>query len=198
MKTIAIDIDNVLAASAESFVVISNRLFGDHITVADFNEDWQKMWGVDHEEAERRGEVLRENKYQKDYSPVNGAMLAINELGKKYKLVLVTSRRKFAEELTRNWLKQHFEYHFDKIVFADFWDDAKNSKDGHLRHKGDLFTQVGADFVIDDQLKHCVAAAEQDVQAILFGDYSWNQTDELPDGIIRCKGWPDVLEELIK
>ncbi len=49
MKTIAIDIDNVLAASAESFVVISNKLFGDHITVNDFNEDWQKMWGITHE-----------------------------------------------------------------------------------------------------------------------------------------------------
>ena len=83
MKTIAIDIDNVLAASAESFVVISNKLFGDHITFADFNEDWQKMWGVSHEEAEQRGEVLRANKYQKDYSPVEGAVQAINELGKK-------------------------------------------------------------------------------------------------------------------
>lgn len=196
MKTIAIDIDNVLAASAESFVVISNRLFGDHITVADFNEDWQKMWGVDHEEAERRGEVLRANKYQKDYQPVEGAIQAVNELGKRYNLVLVTSRGKFVEELTRNWLKQHFDYPFEQIVFADFWDDIKNSKDGHLRHKGDLFTQVGADFVIDDQLKHCMAAAEQDVQAILFGDYSWNQANKLPYGLFRCKNWSEVIEKL--
>jgi len=196
MKTIAIDIDNVLAASAESFVIISNELFGDHITFADFNEDWQKMWGVDHEEAERRGEVLRANKYQKDYSPVEGAVQAITELGKKYKLVIVTSRRKFAEELTLNWLKQHFDYPFEQIVFADFWDDFQKSKDGHLRHKGELFTQVGADFVIDDQLKHCVAAAEQGVQAILFGDYPWNETDELPNGVIRYKDWAEVVESL--
>ena len=196
MKTIAIDIDNVLAASAESFVVISNKLFGDHITIDDFNEDWQKMWGVNHEEAERRGEVLRANKYQKDYLPVDGAVQAIKELGKRYKLVLVTSRRKFAEELTKNWLKQYFDYPFDTIVFADFWDDAKNSKDGHLRHKGDLFTQVGADIVIDDQLKHCEAAAEAGVQAILFGDYAWNKTGNLPDGIIRCNGWTEVVESL--
>ena len=196
MKTIAIDIENVLAASAESFVVISNKLFGDHITFADFNEDWQKMWGVSHEEAERRGEVLRANKYQKDYLPVEGAVQAITELGKQYKLVLVTSRRKFAEELTRNWLKQHFDYPFEQIVFADFWDDFQKSKDGHLRHKGDLFTQVGANFVIDDQLKHCVAAAEQGVQAILFGDYPWNETDELPEGIVRYKNWAEVVESL--
>lgn len=196
MKILAIDIDNVLAASAESFLEISNKLFGDHITFADFNEDWQTMWGVDHEEAERRGEVLRAHKYQKDYLPVEGAVSAINELGKRYKLVLVTSRRKFAEELTQNWLKQHFDYPFDTIVFADFWDDTKTSKDGHLRHKGDLFTQVGADFVIDDQLKHCIAAAEQGAQAILFGDYPWNQIDELPSGILRCKDWAEVVKSL--
>lgn len=196
MKFLALDIDNVLAASAESFLVISNNLFVDHITFADFNEDWQKMWGVSHEEAERRGEVLRANKYQKDYLPVEGAVQAITELGKQYKLVLVTSRRKFAEELTRNWLKQHFDYPFEQIVFADFWDDFQKSKDGHLRHKGDLFTQVGANFVIDDQLKHCVAAAEQGVQAILFGDYPWNETDELPEGIVRYKNWAEVVESL--
>lgn len=196
MKTIAIDIDNVLAASAESFVTISNRLFGDHITFADFNEDWQKMWGVNHEEAERRGGVLREHKYQKDYLPVVGAAQAIDELGKRYKLVVVTSRRKFAEQLTRNWLSQHFTYSFEEVIFADFWDDVQNSKDGHLRHKGDLYTQVGADFVIDDQLKHCVAATEQGVQAVLFGDYPWNQASELPNGVIRCKDWKEVVGNL--
>jgi len=198
MKTIAIDIDNVLAASAEGLVAISNQLFGSHMTINDFGEDWSKMWGVDHKEAERRGEVLRENKYQKDYLPVDGAARAINELGKRYKLVLVTSRPKKVEELTRNWLKQYFSYPFDTIVFANFWDDPKNSKDGHLQHKGDLFTQVGADIVIDDQLKHCEAAAKAGVQAILFGDYAWNQTNELPDGIIRYKDWPEVLEELVR
>ena len=111
-------------------------------------------------------------------------------------MVIVTSRRKFAEELTLNWLKQHFDYPFEQIVFADFWDDFQKSKDGHLRHKGELFTQVGADFVIDDQLKHCVAAAEQGVQAILFGDYPWNETDELPNGVIRYKDWAEVVESL--
>ena len=154
------------------------------------------MWGVDHEEAERRGEILRANKYQKDYLPVEGAVSAINELGKRYKLVLVTSRRKFAEELTMNWLKQHFDYPFDTVVFADFWDDAQNSKDGHLRHKGDLFTQVGADIVIDDQLKHCLAASKQGIRAVLFGDYPWNQTDELPNSILRCNSWSEVIKSL--
>lgn len=197
MKTIAIDIDNVLAASAKSFVVISNKLFGDHITVNDFNEDWQKMWGINHEEAVRRAKILFEHQYQKGYLPTNGSAEAINELGKRYNLVLVTSRKKISEDLTRNWLKQHFEYLFNEIVFADFWDDDnENAKDGHLRHKGDLFTQVGADFVIDDQLKHCIAATEQGMQVILFGDYSWNQVNELPNGIIRCKDWTEVIERL--
>ena len=110
--------------------------------------------------------------------------------------MIVTSRRKFAEELTRNWLKQHFDYPFEQIVFADFWYDFQKSKDGHLRHKGELFTQVGADFVIDDQIKHCVAAAEQGVQAILFGDYPWNQINELSDVIIRCNDWTEVIRKL--
>ena len=146
----------------------------------------------------RRAKILFDNQYQKGYLPVDGANSAINELGKRYNLALVTSRKKISENLTRNWLKQHFDYPFDTIVFADFWDDGKNSKDGHFRHKGDLFTQVGADIVIDDQLKHCEAATEAGAQAILFGDYAWNKTGELPGSITRCKDWSEVLEWLIK
>lgn len=195
MKTVAIDIDNVLANSAVSFVAQSNDLFGDRITINDYSEDWSKMWGVSHEEAERRGSILRQHQIQKDYLPIEGANQAIAELAKKYRIVLVTSRRKLAEQLTKDWLAKYFETDFQEIVFADFWDDIKVAPDGHLLHKGELYTAVKADFVIDDQLKHCEAAIEQGLKAILFGNYPWNQ-EVASDTIVRCDNWNQVREYL--
>lgn len=47
---------------------------------------------------------------------------------------------------------------------------------------------------IDDQLKHCQAAASLGIKAVLLGDYPWNRTEKLPSGVTRCKDWPAVLE----
>lgn len=194
MKTIAIDIDNVLAESAASFVKQSNELFQESITLADYSENWSQMWGVSNEEAERRGVVLRDNQIQKYYSALPGANNAINHLSNTYKIVLVTSRRKQAEQLTRDWLDQNFDYSFQEIIFANFWDDITKSAEAHRLHKGELYREIEADFVIDDHLKHCLAATEQGAQAILFGNYPWNESPEPVAGVKRCSNWDQVLD----
>lgn len=194
MKTIAIDIDNVLAQSAISFVEQSNALFNSSITLEDYSENWSQMWGVSNEEAERRGTILRDHQIQKHYMPVEGAVGAINQLSRNFKIVLVTSRRKQAEQLTREWLTKYFDHKFDEIIFANFWDDIKKSAHGYKLHKGELYQAIGADFVIDDHLKHCLAAVEQGAQAILFGDYPWNQKATHTSGMTRCVSWAEVQE----
>lgn len=190
---IAVDIDNVLAASAEGFIEISNKLFGEDITVADYDENWAQMWGVSREEERRRAEVLRSHRYQKDYSAIPGAREAANLLKERYELIIVTSRRRQAEELTRTWLESNFPSTFQKIVFADFW-DGPNPDNGHLLDKRELYISIGAGFVIDDQLKHCLAAVGTGVNALLFGSYPWNQADVLIESIVRCDNWQAVLE----
>ena len=45
-----------------------------------------------------------------------------------------------------------------------------------------------------DQLKLCRAAADLGMDALLFGDYSWNKIEELPDNTARCKDWKEVGE----
>jgi hypothetical protein len=57
-----------------------------------------------------------------------------------------------------------------------------------------VLKDVGAAYLIDDQLKHCLAAHDMGVQALLFGNYAWNQASDLPDGIVRCAGWADVAD----
>lgn len=56
----------------------------------------------------------------------------------------------------------------------------------------DVLVEIKADFVVDDQLKHCTAAVEQGIPTILFGNYRWNQAEELPKGVTRCKNWQEV------
>ncbi len=100
---IAIDIDDVLADYAAGFVKFSNARWGLNLTIADYDEHWGNVWGVDVDEVRRR-----------------------------------------------------------------------------------------ADIMIDDLPKHCLSAVDHGVEALLFGDYTWNQNDGLGEAVHLVKDWKAV------
>ena len=53
-KTIAVDIDDVLAFSAIEFIRFSNQRWGTNLTIEDYNEDWTTMWGIELAETQAR------------------------------------------------------------------------------------------------------------------------------------------------
>jgi len=79
----------------------------------------------------------------------------------------------------------------DHIHFAGIWD--KISDASIARTKGELCQELGADYIIDDQLKHCVGAAKLGLKALLFGNYLWNQNGSLPENVQRVDDWSGVL-----
>ncbi len=192
MSTIAIDIDDVLAANAEGFIAYSNQQWGTKLTVNDYDEHWLAMWNVDQAELERRGELLHTSGMMAEYRHDDQALPVLQRLRQNFRLIIVTSRRRLIEQLTRAWIDTHYPNIFEEIVFAGIYDDRSRS-DLFARSKSDVFAAYEVDFVIDDQLKHCLGAAELGIEALLFGDYRWNQSvDHLPDTIHRVHDWAAV------
>ncbi len=62
------------------------------------------------------------------------------------------------------------------------------------RKKVEVCKDIEAIALIDDSIGHITECVEAGMQGILFGDYPWNQTEELSSGIVRCSNWPEVLE----
>jgi len=60
--------------------------------------------------------------------------------------------------------------------------------------KNDVIKQIGADYLIDDQPKHCIAAAKAGIKTVLFGDYKWNRDLKLRKNMVRARNWQEVLE----
>ena len=60
--------------------------------------------------------------------------------------------------------------------------------------KADLAKDLDIDFLIDDQIKHVKACAELGIKGLLYGDYSWNKTDEIFPNITKVKNWQETLE----
>lgn len=188
---IAVDIDDVLAVSAAAWVAYSNKIWGHQLAVDDYDEDWAKMWQVDFEEGRRRAHHLHTTpgiiaSFEHDAA----AQEVLNKLAKQYELVITTSRNSLLQNETIEWLDRHFNGVFSDVHFAGIYDTLH--PDAPNRTKGDLIRKVGADYLIDDQPKHCFAVAEQGCTAVLFGSYSWNRDVALPAGVIRCLDWVAV------
>jgi len=189
---IAIDIDDVLAANAEGFVEFSNRRWGTTLTSEDYDEHWAQVWRVNDEEAEERAQKYAASGTHRHFKKITGADKALMELAKGYKLVVVTSRRRAMEKDNQDWLDEHFPGVFTEVHYAGIWDKMQSGRINIT--KAETVREIGADYLIDDQLKHCISAAEAGIKALLFGDYSWNQTSSLPEGVTRVKDWKAVLE----
>jgi uncharacterized HAD superfamily protein len=192
-ETIAIDIDDVLAANAEGFVAFSNERWGMNLKPEDYDEHWAKVWKVDIEEVERRAVELHASGAIAHYRHNDEALPVLTHLKVDYRLLAITSRRRSIERLTRDWIAAHYPGLFEDIKFAGIFDEPVRSE-MMLRTKADLFAQNNVSYVIDDQLKHCLAAADLGISTLLFGNYGWNQTmAELPRNVTRVHDWPAVL-----
>lgn len=193
---IAVDIDDVLAENAEGFVHFSNERWGTQLAVDDYDEHWAKMWDVDIREVERRAREFHSSSAMRGYGHVGGAYEVLQRLAALHKLVIVTSRRLQMQRDTLAWIDEHFPNIFssEAVYFAGIWDDIQ--ADSHLRTKAEIVKQINADILVDDQLKHCRAVAESGRCALLFGDYSWNQSARLPDRVSRCDSWTTIEREI--
>ena len=193
---IAVDIDDVLAENAAGFVAFSNQRWRTNLKVEDYDEHWAKIWSVDNKEVERRASEFHDSGIIRGYGHIGGAYEVLQQLSKEHHLVIATSRRLQMKADTLAWIDEHFPDIFvsDTVHFAGIWDTV--NEQSVTMTKADLITQINADVLIDDQLKHCEAVAQTGRHALLFGSYSWNQQAELPSRVTRCLSWGDVRSEV--
>lgn len=191
-EIIAVDIDDVLAANAEGFVKFSNKRWGTNLAPSDYHDHWAEIWGVENNEALDRADVLVKEGVLRNYNHFEDALSVLRELAKRYDLIVVTARILAAEKDTKDWIEQYFGGVFKDIYFAGIWDEYNDHS--IQKGKGDILREIGARYLIDDQIKHCKTAAEHDIQALLFGNYSWNKAEDLPAGVHRVKDWRDIAE----
>ena len=197
-KIIAVDLDDVLSASAEEFVRFSNEKWGTNLEVDDYHEDWAQMWQVDRQTEVERSRAIYSSQLIRHFKPYHPyAEKELKNLAKNYKLIILTSRASVLRDGTIEWLDKHYPDIFKEVHMTGFYDTyldgAAKDDSMHKRTKGEMLSEIGADYLIDDQPKHCLAAAETGVNTVLFGSYRWGrELKELPKGVTRCLDWHEV------
>lgn len=193
-KTIAVDIDDVLSASAEAFIAFSNKQWGHTLSVDDYLEEWAVVWQVDLDEAARRSDLIHTygDTLIASHRVYDDAYSVLKRLRDRFNLIIVTSRRKVMQSATEKWIDQYFPDIFSAIHYAGIWDSEKHISEMVKATKADLCLELGADYLIDDQPKHCIAAAHAGIPSILFGDFKWNRYDIVSTGVTRIHSWKEV------
>lgn len=190
---LAIDIDDVLAPMLYEFVPWLEKRNGVKFKMYNgmsyFVED---QLNYSHEQITEALDTFFNSDHYHALEPVEGALATIQRLKQKYEVVLVTARPNMLEVATERWLEHHFPKEFTNIHFVG----SSIATKGH-QTKTDVLKSVRAIALVDDSLKNIQDAAAIGLQAVLFGSYEWNHTDELPDGVIRAKNWAEVERALL-
>ncbi len=194
-QTIAVDIDDVLAATAPGFIEFSNKRWKMDLTIDDYDENWMRVWGVDAKELVARTAIIK-NEFWQSVQHSEEARPVLKRLADKYKLVITTSRRREVNKPTKDWIDKYFGGIFKEIHHSGIYDVDKHDLELYQKAtratKAELCKEIGADYLIDDHIKHCLGADAVGVVAILFGDYHWSRGVEIPDSIICLRSWKEI------
>lgn len=193
-QVIAIDIDDTILDSTGFIRSKTNQLTGKQLSEdaykveGDYWGYYERVW-IAHEidkvmDMGKIHEYMLKNHLEVPLLP--GAEFAILQLMKKYKIVLITSRELSFEAVTKKWLKRQFGDSYPEVYFSQGHKSTKH------KNKGQICKDIGASWLIDDNVQHCKDATKENIKAILYGEYGWQY--QADDSLYRCKDWQSVLE----
>ena len=196
MKTIAVDIDDVLSSHSTVFLRYHNENYGTNLTIKDFQVPGEyknyygQVMGVGEEEGQRRFQKFLDKKVSLKQMVIPKATVKILEdLKRRFRLEIITARGEDYQKGTEAWLEKHIPNIFDGVHFVELWD-----REDRKATKALICQEIGAGYLIDDSVEHCTLAHEAGVQALLFGEYGWNMTQAIPESVVRVKDWQAVKE----
>ena len=187
-EVIGVDADDILAAHIEAFVEHSNRYYGTQLTPEEYTEQWDVLWGVDHDEVERRAWEFHTPEIVGNFGAIAEAEVVLRSLKRRRDLVIVTARAEHIVDTTLEWVEKHFPNLFDEVHFVPIW------QPGNTITKADICRDIGANYLIDDLIRHCNVAAEAGIQPMLFRRVKWDQRQEPDPRVVEVKSWQEVME----
>lgn len=189
MKTIGVDLDDVLLNFNDSFLLFYNENYGTTYARADVTHyHVEKIWDVDQELLQERLHDFYHSEHYKNVQPVVGAIEAISKLAENNKLHIITSSPKDVKEKIHIWLETHFGESFETIHFT------RKSRFDQRRDKGEMCVELGINVFIDDHPDNALAIAQKGIPVYLL-DTPWNQ-GEMGPLVKRVYSWSEILSEL--
>lgn len=188
-EVLALDVDEVLFPMLHHFIADYNGRYGTDHKLEHFDSyEFERVLNISvPETVERVFAFIGSNHSHID--PIEGTQDAIDRLSRKYDLEVITARDQIFDSSTTAWIEEKVSKVFKNINFVGY----APIKEKPIT-KAEVCLDIGAIAMIDDSLPYLKQCVEVGVDGILFGDYPWNQVENLPAGITRLENWQAVAE----
>lgn len=185
---VAIDCDDVLIHATEHIVTTYNKLYGTKVLLEHAHISGNEERQADRQEVfQRLNDIQRTSEYAAIVPPPETVQV-IARLAKIHELHMITARPPEVLEVTQRMVEQHFP---DCFISIDHL--------GPDESKGKACAKLHADMLIDDNIRHLLAAREYGVEwRIWFGKYAWQ--DEADSAIYtnRVSDWSELEAEIAR
>lgn len=195
--TIAVDIDEVLVPHRKPLIERLCEISGVDVEMEGITTLNELLTLFEHspEEIHRQIHEFLESEEFAALEPIEESIAAIEELKKHFDLQIVTARPGIMQRMTKEWLEQHFPDTFADVHFSnEGFEWATADKVSKLN----ACQTIGAQYLIDDTLKHIEEVVACGMKGILFGDYEWNQVESLPPNTVRATNWDEAVTYLLQ
>jgi uncharacterized HAD superfamily protein len=190
---LAVDFDDVLFPFMDRFVPHYNEKYGESFCMDDyFTFEFHEVWGGTSARAFECVSTFFHMPHD-GIPPKEGSMQGVAALAERYELVIVTSREEDLRPQTQKWLDEHFPGAFRELHLCGTYTPDVTRR----RTKVEVVEELDAVALIDDSVRHVSEVAAAGRRALLFGDYAWNRSGELPSGVQRYAGWQSIVESLV-
>jgi 5'(3')-deoxyribonucleotidase len=186
LSTLGVDVDGVLGDQVPPVLQrIQKKGKGIGLTKESIT-DWN--FKIEDTDISREiEEALLDPSFVKEMPVVQGSTSAMEQLYKKYHIVIATSRPLDTEKETKSWLKKNYKFH----EFVNTREIGKN--------------KLGLDVLIDDNLDNAEAFASLGGYVLLISQ-PWNryiQSEKINEfvrakKIVICEDWSEVPKSLEK
>lgn len=190
----AIDCDDVIVPTAEVIINAYNERYGTNVALSALYDNADSWGAPSPDHAVRRvGDLLREG-ITADVAPTKETIDALTYLASMDELHLVTGRQTYLEETTHRMLDEYLPGVFQTVEHTNYY--AEEGSGLVTRTKGEVCAAIGAQILLDDHIAHGNSVIESGLkEVIIWGDYPWNRTQKLGQGMVRCASWEEVFRE---
>ncbi len=181
--SLGIDIDGVIANTQPLIIAELNDYFNKTYTINDFYKITpEKAYNIDRKQL-HSFIAERELKLIQSVRPVDGAVPAIQKLGKRCQITIISARTPGFYDQTTQWLKIN-GIKYDKVVLLG----------NHDKRKACL--EEGVQLFIEDSLNNAIQVSSCGIPVFLF-NATYNQGDT-PPLVQRVYSWREIINSLEK
>lgn len=190
---LAVDFDDVLFPFMERLVPHYNEKYGANFHIDDYHTfDFWEVWGNSPVECWHYVDDFFDQPHS-GIEPLPGSVEGVDALHSCYELAIVTARDESLRSYTEAWLNEIFPERFSHVHLCSSYSPDPQAR----RTKLQVVEELGAVALIDDSLKNVTAVAATGRRGLLFGEYAWNRSEQLPNNVNRYTDWPSIIESLV-